>query len=110
MLLLDGNTIFKSNWTGKESDSKTNHSTIVGYILEGSFLDGLPSGKGKIYKTNKTKNDLEYDGGWLKGKRSGYGNYTSTAGHTYDGYQNVHLHVFIFDLKANYIKATGMKI
>ena len=58
--------------------------------------------KGKLFKKIKTKDDLEYDGYWFKGKRSGYGNYTSTAGHTYDGYQSVHLHVFIFDLKANF--------
>ncbi len=79
----------KGHWAGKEIYLKTNHFKCGGYIFEGSFLDGLPSGKGKLFKKNKTKNDLEYEGGWLEGERHGYGKHTFRFENEYIGFRKL---------------------
>ncbi len=74
--------LFEGDWTGKEKVPEIKPSS--GFVFEGAFLDGLPSGKGKFYSSNKT-NNLEYEGDWFKGKRLGKGSFSLPEGQKYVG-------------------------
>jgi len=50
-------------------------------VYTGSTYDGLPSGKGLLYKDKHEK----YKGEWLNGKRHGYGIQYKRGGYTYKG-------------------------
>ena len=50
-------------------------------VYTGSTYNGLPSGKGLLYKDKHEK----YKGEWLNGKRHGYGIQYKRGGYTYKG-------------------------
>jgi hypothetical protein len=81
--------IFEGDWTGKEIDLEINPFTS-GYVFDGAFSNGVPSGKGKFYlrDTNKTYN-LESEGDWFEGKMHGYGTITWPNGNKYVGYRKL---------------------
>jgi hypothetical protein len=81
--------IFEGDWTGKEIDLEINPFTS-GYVFDGAFSNGVPSGLGKFSLKNETKNlTLEYEGGWFEGKRNGYGTNTWLTGDKYVGYRKL---------------------
>jgi hypothetical protein len=76
---------FESDWAGKEKNMERNPFTN-GYVYEGAFSDGLPSGQGKLYLQNKKDAyNLESEGEWFKGKMHGNGTHIWKNGRKYVG-------------------------